>query len=94
MTYTPMKEYRKPNSNIIISNTLFKRQSNYTKGKRLDILLRVIVNYCQSMKKLKNLVESTKPDIVIGNESWLHKDIKSAEVFPSDFTCYIYDLKR
>lgn len=29
----------------------------------------------------------------MGNVSWLHKDIKSSEVFPSDFTCYRYDLK-
>ena len=34
-----------------------------------------------------------QPDIVIGNESWLHKDIQSTEGFPSGFTCYRNDRK-
>jgi hypothetical protein len=34
---------------------------------------------------MENLTESTKPDILIGNESWLHKDIQSTEVFTSRF---------
>ena len=74
-----------------------KAQSNYTKGNRSDVPLRVIAVNCQSIKNkkadLENLVESTKPDIVIGNESWLHKDIQSSEVFPSGFTCYRNDRR-
>jgi len=31
--------------------------------------------------ELENLVESSQPDIVIGTESWLNKDIQSSEVF-------------
>lgn len=61
------------------------------------VFFRVIVINCQSIRNNKavfeNLVESTKPDIVIGNQSWLHKDIQSSEVFPSDFTCYRNDRK-
>ena len=72
-------------------------QSNHTTGKRSDIPLRVIIINCQSIKNKKadfeNLIDSTKPDIVIGNESWLHGDIQSIEVFPSGFTCYRNDRK-
>ena len=74
-----------------------KSPPTYTKSKRLDTPLRVIIINCQSIKNKKadfeNLVDSTKPDIIIGNESWLHKDIQSTEVFPSGFTCYRNDRK-
>jgi hypothetical protein len=60
-----------------------------TANKRNDTHLRVLVINCQSIKNKKydmeNLTESTKPDIIIGNESWLHKDIQYKEVFPSHF---------
>ena len=42
---------------------------------------------------MENLTESTKPDIIIGNESWLHKDIQSKEVFPSGYIPYRNDCK-
>ena len=72
-------------------------QSNHITGKRSDIPLMVMVIKCQSIKNKKadieNLIDSTKPDIVIGNESWLHGDIQSIEVFPSGFICYRNDRK-
>jgi hypothetical protein len=70
---------------------------NYTANKRNDTYLRVLVINCQSIKNkkydLENLTESTKPDIIIGNESWLHKDIQSTEVFPSGYIPYRNDRK-
>ena len=42
---------------------------------------------------MDNVTESTKPDISIGNESWLHKDIQSTEVFPSGCIPYRNDRK-
>jgi hypothetical protein len=42
---------------------------------------------------MENLTESTKPDILIGNESWLHKDIQSTEVFTSRYIPYRNDRK-
>jgi hypothetical protein len=49
--------------------------------------LRILVVNCQSIKnkkqELDNLVETSKPDIMIGTESWLGNDIQSTEIFPS-----------
>jgi hypothetical protein len=54
--------------------------------------LRILVVNCQSIKnkkqELENLVETSKPDIMIGTESWLSNDIQSTEIFPSGFTPY------
>ena len=42
---------------------------------------------------LENLDDSTKADLIIGNESWLHIDIQLTEVSPSGFTFYRKDCK-
>ena len=56
--------------------------------------MRVIVLNCQSLKnkpeQLQNMVDTMKPDIVIGTESWLipedkEKGILSSEVFPEGY---------
>jgi hypothetical protein len=38
-----------------------------------------------------NLVDTYSPDVVIGTESWLRKDIGNAEVFRADFTTFRRD---
>jgi hypothetical protein len=57
-----------------------------SKVKRYDKPLRVLIINCQSVRnkkqELENLVESFNQDIIIGNGSWLNKDIQSSEVFP------------
>lgn len=40
---------------------------------------------------MAGLIESVKADVVIGTESWLHRDISDCEVFPSDFVGYRKD---
>ena len=55
------------------------RTPKKSKVKRYDKPLRVVIFNCQSVRnkkqELENLVESSNPDIIIGNESWLNKDI-------------------
>ncbi|KAK3085493.1 hypothetical protein FSP39_004174 [Pinctada imbricata] len=74
------------------------KPQNHSNQRRSDIPLRIIVMNCQSIKnkrpELDNLVESIKPDVVIGNESWLHKDIQSSEVFPTGYASYRRDRKN
>ncbi|CAC5402224.1 unnamed protein product [Mytilus coruscus] len=74
-----------------------KQSYNYTRNKRSDLPLRIIVVNCQSIRNKKcdidNLIETTKPDVMIGNESWLHKDIDSTEVFPQGYIVYRKDRK-
>ena len=37
------------------------------------------------------MVDSVKPDIVVGTESWLRPDIMNSEIFPSNYTVYCCD---
>lgn len=52
------------------------------------------VNF-QSIKskqcRLKNLLESTEPDIVIGTETWLNAEITDSQVFPPEYKLYRQD---
>ena len=51
--------------------------------------LRILVMNCQSIKnkkaELHTIIDSAKPDIILGNESWLNPDIKNSENFPESF---------
>ena len=64
---------------------------------RSDLPLRVLVLNCQTIKtpgkpaQLQNIINSTQADIVIGSESWLTQDIKSAKVFHPSYKCYRND---
>ena len=42
--------------------------------------LRILIMNCQSIKNKK-----AKPDIILGNESWLTPEIKNSEIFPDSF---------
>ena len=37
------------------------------------------------------MVDSVKPDIIVGTESWLRPDIMNSEIFPSNYTVYRRD---
>ena len=36
-------------------------------------------------------MESETPDVVVGTESWLNKDITTGEIFPSNFQVFRKD---
>ena len=37
-------------------------------------------------------MDSAKPDIILGNESWLTPDIKNSEIFPESFDAVRKDI--
>ena len=47
--------------------------------------LRILIMNCQSVKNKKaeihTIIDSAKPDIILGNESWLTPDIKKTQKF-------------
>ena len=51
--------------------------------------LRTLIIYCQSIKNKKaeihTVIDSAKPDIILGNESWLTPEVKNSEIFPDSF---------
>ena len=69
------------------NNSKYKHQSKGAKCKLPCLALN-----CQSIKnKVANIaaiIEEYKPDIILGNESWLHPDIKNNEIFPDN--CNIF----
>ena len=50
---------------------------------------------CQSIKNkvadMAAIIEEHKPDIILGNESWLHPGIANNEVFPDGYNIYRKD---
>ena len=50
---------------------------------------------CQSIKNkvadIAAIVDQYKPDIILGNESWLYPDIESSEIFPDNYNIYRKD---
>ncbi|XP_021366929.1 uncharacterized protein LOC110459148 [Mizuhopecten yessoensis] len=60
--------------------------------------LRTLIMNCQSVKnktaEFETLVDYIKPDIIIGNESWLANDIGNSEIFPPEFQQNVYRKDR
>ena len=62
---------------------------------RKNTPLRIINVNCQSIRnkhgEFLNMIDSTKPDIIIGTESWLNPDIKDNEYFPDTYSVHRND---
>ena len=61
----------------------------------VNLPLRVLNINFQSIKRkqhiVNNIIESSKPDIVIGIETWLKPNINNNEVFPENYNIYRKD---
>ena len=68
------------------------------KGNNINLPLRIVNINFQSIKNKKpeflNLIDSVKPDIIIGTESWLTSDVYSSEIFPPSFTIFRKDRQH
>ena len=61
------------------------------KSRRLrlhNVNFRSVVN---KIDQFHAMVDSVKPDIIVGTESWLRPDIMNSEIFPSNYTVYRHD---
>ena len=52
--------------------------------------LKILIMNCQSVKnkkaEIQTMIDSAKPDIILGNESWLTPDKKrNSKIFPDSF---------
>ncbi|CAC5391834.1 unnamed protein product [Mytilus coruscus] len=63
-----------------VATKINKRINRQTSLRVLNINFRSCKN---KVAQIENLITSSKPDIIIGNETWLNKDVKSSEIFPS-----------
>ncbi|CAC5356289.1 unnamed protein product [Mytilus coruscus] len=67
-------------SPIPVATKINKRINRQTSLRVLNINFRS----CKTkVAQIENLITSSEPDIIIGNETWLNKDVKSSEIFPS-----------
>jgi exonuclease III len=59
--------------------------------------LKIVNINCQSIKskqyRLKNILESTKPDIVICTETWIAPSITDSQIFHTNYKLYRNDGK-
>ena len=66
-----------------------KEAKSKTKKAVLNHPLRILIMNCQSIKNKKAeihaVIDSAKPGIILGNESWLTPEIKKSEIFPDSF---------
>ena len=76
------------------ASTLINKRNTHSK---LNLPLRVLNINFQSIKRkqhlVNNIIESSKPDIVIGTESWLKPNIHNNDVFPETYNIYRKDRK-
>ena len=74
--------------------TTSKKPHSQVKAKIHPNLTSIVVN-CRSIVSnrgpFKNLIESTKPDIVVGTESWLTSEHSNSEYFPDGYSIYRKD---
>ncbi|VDI67276.1 Hypothetical predicted protein [Mytilus galloprovincialis] len=91
-SFDPLHDQSVGNLNLqpTASSTPKKQVNKRTQCKRETPLKILNINF-QSLKnkrqELQEILISTKPDIIIGTETWLNKDILSSEFFPMiDYT--------
>ena len=71
-----------------------KRTTNTTKRHHRKPVKINIINF-QSINNKKadllNLIESDKPDVIAGSETWLNSSVSSSEIFPQNYNVYRSD---
>ena len=60
-------------------------------GKSLVVLQVNCRSICNKMIEFWNLAETYNPDVIIGTESWLHKEINNSELFRGDYITFRRD---
>ena len=88
---SPSSPFSDPGSPVFTSSPRPKKptSSNFPKTLRsLTINFQSIMNKIPS---LLHLIETTKPDVIFGSETWLSSVVRSSEIFPANFNIYRHD---
>ena len=95
------QNYGSPNNTIKNNNKQHEHRCGSTNdnidvqtGAKLKLIKILNINF-QSIKNkvadLHALLDAEKPDILIATETWLKEDVKTCELFPSNYTFYRKD---
>ena len=72
-------------------------RNSSTKGRIKRAPIKILNINCQSIKikqcRLNNLLNSTKPDVVICTETWIYPSIADNQIFPDNYNIYSKDRK-
>ncbi|CAC5423879.1 unnamed protein product [Mytilus coruscus] len=68
-----------------------KNQDKSPKSVPIKMLTVIFQSIKSKQGVVKNLVESTKPDIVLGKETWIDSSVKDNQIFPPNYTIYRND---
>ena len=85
---SPTKTFGQP---LASSSPKHEPKQHVTKNGKTFPVRSLVIN-CQSLRsqnkqtELHSILQSTRPDIVFGTESWLDPSISDAEVFPDDYS--------
>lgn len=94
-SFEPLQESSIENSTPIktVNRNYINKQTRRSKPTKCKLSC-LSVN-CRSIKNkvadIAAIVEEYKPDIILGNESWLYPDIANAEIFPENYNVYRKD---
>ena len=89
----PYSPDQKPTCTIkpVHTSTPTRNKSPHKCNQPLKILNINFQSIKSKLCRLSNLIDSTRPDIIIGSETWLDNDIKNPEICPSGYVIHRKD---
>jgi len=88
-SFEPLQEASITNSTISHNVRVNFNNKQEPRSKVTKCKLTCLAVNCQSIRN--KVADQYKPDIILGNESWLSPDIKSSEIFPDNYNIYRKD---
>ena len=83
----PKHQSRFPSCTLV-----FKEFYSYSKHNQRGSCL--VTNFRSAKNKIpliENIIDTSEPTIILGNETWLNRNIASSKIFPSNFTVHRRD---